>query len=227
MGPGLVSAAYVHHLVRRFVGSLWPGGPAAADEHWARGQLLPGEAALWDRMSGADQRHALGVARRTVDLLGTSRAPGVGLSVAADGGVSEGAPGAVVPARSDPDGADGTLVAPEHPGGGSAVPRAVVAAALLHDVGKVEAGIGPGRRAVATVVALAVGYERVRAWRVRSGVRGRFGRYLSHDTIGADLLRQVGSDGLTIRWAREHHLPPAQWSVPPAVGTALKSADDD
>ena len=35
------------------------------------------------------------------------------------------------------------------------------------------------------------------------------------------------SDPLTVAWTREHHLPAEQWSVPPALGAALKAADDD
>ena len=52
------------HLVKRFAGSLWPFGPSEADEAWARSLLLPEEAELWGRMSRADRRHAVGVARR-------------------------------------------------------------------------------------------------------------------------------------------------------------------
>ena len=51
------------HLARRFFGSLRPGGPAPADEAWARAQLSGGELALWARMSAPDRRHAVGVAR--------------------------------------------------------------------------------------------------------------------------------------------------------------------
>jgi hypothetical protein len=168
------------HLVRRFVGSLRPGGPPAADESWARSALLPGEAELWRRMSGADRRHAVGVARRTEAELG------------------------------------------------GAATRPVLAAALLHDVGKVEAGIGPVRRALATVAGMAVGRGAVERWSARPrGVRRRFGRYLTHDAIGAALLADAGSDEVTVRWAREHHLPPERWSVPAEVGAALKAADDD
>ena len=170
---------YAAHLVRRFAGSLWPAGPPADDEQWVRQQLLLGEVELWERMSGADRRHAVGVARRTAADLGP------------------------------------------------AATRPVLAAALLHDVGKVDAAIGPIRRSVATVIALAVGYERARAWRPRPGPRGRLGRYLCHDAIGAELLTAAGSDDLTVRWAAEHHRPPAEWSLPAAVGAALKSADDD
>ena len=51
------------HLARRFFGSLRPGGPSPADEAWARSFLTPGEQSLWARLSDADRRHAVGVAR--------------------------------------------------------------------------------------------------------------------------------------------------------------------
>ena len=152
--------ARLAHLARRFFGSLRRGGPA--DEPWALEQLLPGERALWARMSDPDRRHAVDVARR----LGPDR------------------------------------------------PRAVLAAALLHDVGKVESGLGTFGRVWATVLGRRTG-------------SGRVGAYLRHDEIGARLLAAAGSDPLTVAWAREHHLPSARWTVPYDVGVALKAADDD
>ena len=56
------------HLARRWAGSLSRRAPAAADTQWALGALLPGEAALWRRMSGQDRRHSVAVARRFVAL---------------------------------------------------------------------------------------------------------------------------------------------------------------
>ncbi len=95
--------------------------------------------------------------------------------------------------------------------------RPVVAAALLHDVGKVVCGLGTFTRVVATLAAK-TGSSRLPA---------RFGQYLAHDRLGADLLEQAGSHPLTVGWAREHHRPPELWSVPIATGQALKAADDD
>ena len=167
------------HLARRFIGSLRPGGPPAADEAWVAGALAPTEAALWQRMSAPDRRHAVGVARAVTAALG---------------------PEAV---------------------------RAVRAAALLHDVGKIEAGFGPVRRAAVTLAAMVIGREEaVARWSGRRGFLGRAGAYLRHDEIGAALLTEACSDPLTVAWAREHHLPADQWTVPPAIGAALKAADD-
>ncbi len=169
------------HLATRFVGSLRPGPPSRHDEAWALSWCLPGESALWRRMTPADRRHAVGVARRTVELLG----------------------------------------------GEAAASRAVLAAALLHDVGKVEAELGTAGRVWATVAAT-VGGER--AWRGPLDGHGRpsrVRRYLHHDELGARLLAGAGSDPLTVAWAGEHHRPPEGWTVPRRIGEALKAADDD
>jgi putative nucleotidyltransferase with HDIG domain len=58
-----------------------------------------------------------------------------------------------------------------------------VAAALLHDIGKVDAGLGTFRRVVATIVA--------------PGDRSR--RYRDHERLGAAMLRALGSDERTVR----------------------------
>jgi hypothetical protein len=96
-------------------------------------------------------------------------------------------------------------------------PRAVLAAALLHDVGKIESGLGTFARVGATLLGA---LSRTR-W------KGRVGTYLRHDEVGARLLAEAGSDPLTVAWAREHHLPPSRWTVPHDIGIALKAADDD
>jgi hypothetical protein len=158
------------HLTRRFVGSLRPTGPSAEDQAWARSFLLPGESALWSRLSNADQRHSVTVARDVVRRLGD----------------------------------DAT--------------RPVLAAALMHDVGKVTSGLGTFARVGATVVGTVVGRERP---------GGRIGSYLRHDELGAHLLEVAGSDTLTVTWAAEHHLPPDRWSLDARVAAALKAADDD
>ena len=101
---------------------------------------------------------------------------------------------------------------------GNDATRPVVAAALLHDVGKIESGFGVWRRVVATV------WTGVRG---RARVTGRTAVYVNHPSLGAQLLRAASSDPLTAAWAEEHHLPPAQWTVPEEVATVLKASDDD
>lgn len=124
------------------------------------------------------------------------------------------------------------------------VGREVVAAALLHDVGKVEAGLGTWARAGVTFAGMGFGREKLVAWsgagaagagaagadpagRSERSWRRRIGLYLRHDDLGAELLSTAGSDPLTVAWAGEHHRPPERWSVDPRVGAALKLADDD
>jgi hypothetical protein len=103
----------------------------------------------------------------------------------------------------------------------------VLAAALLHDVGKTAARLGTYGRVVATVAGAATGPEMARAWTEGKGFTRRVGLYLRHGELGGDMLALAGSDALTVAWAREHHLPSEQWTVPPQVGAVLKAADDD
>ena len=103
----------------------------------------------------------------------------------------------------------------------AAASRPVLAAALLHDVGKLDSGLGTWARVPATLVGAVAGRARAARW------PGRVGAYLDHPARGAARLREAGSDPLTVAWAQEHHLPPAGWSVPPDVGAALAAADDD
>lgn len=173
------------HLAARFFGALDPRGPQPDDEAWALAQLVPGEQDLWRRMSGPDRRHAIGVARDTIDLLRDGEAPG----------------------------------------------REVVAAALLHDVGKIESGFGTFSRVAVTVLAMGMGRDRLAAQppegtgqgRLRSRVR----QYLTHDRIGGEMLRDAGSDPVTFYWAEEHHLPPERWQMDRRLADALKAADGD
>jgi hypothetical protein len=171
--------ASTSHLVRRFLGSLRPGGPGAQAEAWVAARLLPEELALWRRMPGPDRRHAVGVAERVERALGHEAT------------------------------------------------RPVLAAALLHDVGKIESGLGTYGRVVATLSAKVGGHHMADTWRKQRGFTRKVGLYLQHDEIGGDLLELSGSDPLTVAWAREHHHPESEWTVAPEVGAALKAADDD
>lgn len=100
---------------------------------------------------------------------------------------------------------------------GSRATKPVLAAALLHDVGKVLSGLGVFGRVVATVAGL----------RGKRDLTPRVARYLRHGELGAELLEQADSDPLTVAWAREHHLPPEQQTVPADVAAILTAADND
>jgi hypothetical protein len=104
-----------------------------------------------------------------------------------------------------------------------------LAAALLHDCGKGEAGLGVGGRVVATVCGWAGAQRRAEAWSTRPGFAGRIGRYLRHPELGAAAVRTADGPEVAARWAEAHHRPAmwAQLPIPPAVVAALRAADDD
>lgn len=103
-----------------------------------------------------------------------------------------------------------------------------VAAALLHDVGKLESGLGTGGRVVATLVGLGLGHRRaVTTLTTKGGFPGRCGRYLDHARLGGELLRRAGARPLATAWAREHHDPPGAGSVPADLARVLRAADGD
>jgi hypothetical protein len=140
-------------------------------------------------------------------------------------------------------------------GDGTGVPRSVIAAALLHDVGKIESGLGTFSRVGATVAAAVLGRLRVAAWGSSAsaspasgssasaassgaaavpgaaagegGWRERAGRYVTHDARGAALLEAAGSAPFVVTWAREHHQPESTWTLDPALTAVLKAADGD
>ena len=167
------------HLVRRFVGSLRPGGPSRRRVSWVAGILDEAEFELWRRLSGPDRRHSVAVAREVADRLGED------------------------------------------------AERWVVAAALLHDVGKLDAGLRTVGRVVATLSGLVAGRDTARLWSEGRGFTRRVGLYLRHPELGGDRLEMIGSDPLVIAWAREHHLPPERWTVDRRIGEVLAAADDD
>lgn len=103
----------------------------------------------------------------------------------------------------------------------------ILAAALLHDVGKVDSGLGTYGRVIATLSATLAGRENAELWRTRSGLTRKVGLYLLHPDLGGDQLALAGSDPLTIAWARQHHLPEEAWTVPVPIGRILRDADDD
>jgi hypothetical protein len=105
----------------------------------------------------------------------------------------------------------------------------VLAAALLHDSGKVVSGLGTPARVVATILWAVLDDATADRWlgAPDRSLRARLASYRRHPELGADLLRSAGSSALTANWAAEHHRPESRWTVPLAVGRILKDCDDD
>ncbi len=83
--------------------------------------------------------------------------------------------------------------------------RAAVAAALLHDVGKLRSNLGTWSRVAATLV----------------GPRGsRFRDYHDHEAIGVEMLTEAGSEAVTVA------LVGRLGGAPAALTNALAWADD-
>jgi hypothetical protein len=84
----------------------------------------------------------------------------------------------------------------------------VIAAALVHDVGKAGIGLGPVRRSVATVCD-ALGLP----------MTARMRDYRNHGPIGAERLQAAGASRLAVDFARRHPDPdpgphdPATWGL--------------
>jgi hypothetical protein len=94
------------------------------------------------------------------------------------------------------------------------------AAALLHDVGKLDADLGVAGRVVATALGALVPSAR--------HSEGRIGRYLRHGELGQHRIRAAGGREEAARWAAAHH-DRDEWAgtgVPAPVAEALAAADD-
>lgn len=114
--------------------------------------------------------------------------------------------------------------------------RPVIAAAILHDVGKLVSGYGTFGRVAATVFwVLVPGSTKGRLAHRWTGGDGmgrtrlarRLGEYRVHPELGRELLVQAGSDTFTSNWAAEHHTPFERWTVSVEWGAVLKECDDD
>ena len=81
----------------------------------------------------------------------------------------------------------------------------VCAAALVHDVGKLDSGLAPFGRAVATVGGALAGHGIAAAWSSSRGFTRRAGLYLRHHELGADRIGLIGGRRCASDWARVHH----------------------
>ena len=104
--------------------------------------------------------------------------------------------------------------------------RWLIAAALLHDVGKSVSGLGTYGRVVATVSEALGGSEMGAHWAERSGMTRKVGLYMQYPQLGADLLALAESDDRVVAWALEHHLPQEQWTLDENCALLLQQADD-
>jgi len=108
-----------------------------------------------------------------------------------------------------------------------------LAAALLHDVGKLDAGLGVLGRVGATLAGGAAGHDMAEVWSEKRGITRRVGLYLRHPELGAVRIRTVGGREEVARWAAVHHDEPDEangdeaLTLPAAVVVALRDADDD
>ena len=102
----------------------------------------------------------------------------------------------------------------------------VIAAAALHDIGKIEVKAGVFLRVLATLASTTGSEAQVYSWSQEPGWLGRAGRYLRSHELAEEHLVAAGSDPLVVAWAREHELAPSRWTIPREVGAILKRADD-
>ncbi len=103
--------------------------------------------------------------------------------------------------------------------------RAVVAAALLHDIGKSIAGLRTYGRVVATLSGAVGGRDYAEHWQDTTGFTRKVGLYLRYPVLGSELLAVAESHPWVIAWAAEHHEPPEEWTVPHPVGELLAACD--
>lgn len=104
--------------------------------------------------------------------------------------------------------------------------RPVVAAALLHDIGKTATQLSTLERVFATLAGSQATFDQKRSWSTENGWLGRAGSYLMHHELGAEMLTEAGSDPLTVAWARDHELIHTEWTLPEEISDALWRADN-
>jgi len=101
-------------------------------------------------------------------------------------------------------------------------------AALLHDIGKMVAGLGLLERVLATLLGTVVSVGAAGRWATATGsLRRRLGLYLIHGPVGAEAIRCAGGREAIAAWAEVHQrLPcPELLVVPDPVAHALSESD--
>jgi hypothetical protein len=107
--------------------------------------------------------------------------------------------------------------------------RRWIATALLHDVGKIDAGLNTFQRVGATLAGAAAGHDLAESWSAKRGITRRVGLYLRHPELGATRIRLAGGREEIAAWAAAHHRRDewASTGIPDAVVLVLHEADDD
>ncbi|HTY40832.1 MAG TPA: hypothetical protein VMH79_03050 [Thermoanaerobaculia bacterium] len=101
-------------------------------------------------------------------------------------------------------------------------------AALMHDVGKVPAGLSAAGRAMAAVLSKVIRVATARRWARRAGgFRRRLGCYLVHGEVGAALIREAGGREPVAAWTEVHqaYRGAGTLSIPKVVVEALYQSD--
>jgi len=216
------------HLARRFLGQLDSSPPASWELSWVRGLLSDAEWNLFEAMADPDRRHAVAVATAVADELGAGR---TGDTVAGDAMAG----GAMVGGAMVGDAMAGGDPGTGHEGRAFEVRHMLEAAdleaeillrcALMHDVGKTDARLGPMGRVAATLLELA-GLDHSPRLGAGSELSDRLARYRDYPSTGAQWLRSAGSPEAVAVWAEEHHMDPDQWTLPAELCRVLTDADD-
>ena len=110
---------------------------------------------------------------------------------------------------------------------GATATRPVIAAALLHDVGKIESNFRTPARVIATLFWSAAPHRLATNWLEGPVPLRQLAQYRLHPELGEQLLVAAGADPLTSSWAADHHAPASSWRVSVEVGQVLKDCDDD
>ena len=102
-------------------------------------------------------------------------------------------------------------------------------AALLHDVGKYDSGLGLYGRVAATMCGAIGAPGMPAAWSARKGFTRKVGLYLRHGEIGADMIRMAGGHEEAAVWSAAHHHPDTwvEAGFDPQVADALAAADHE
>jgi HD domain len=102
----------------------------------------------------------------------------------------------------------------------------VLAAALLHDVGKAKSRLGVPGRVVVTFLDPVVSDGLAKSLANRRGLAGELGKLLCYTELGQGMLEEAGSAEFISSWARQHHMPAGEWTVVDAnLGRILQDAD--